>query len=83
MQSHGRVLAADLATEWHVPVDMVRRDLRELAEAGECRRVYGGALRMQPAAAHIHARMGENIALKKRTGQPYCGSFQSQTGGLH
>ncbi|AFW02409.1 transcriptional regulator DeoR [Gluconobacter thailandicus F149-1 = NBRC 100600] len=64
LRSHGRVLAADLATEWHVPVDMIRRDLRELAEAGECRRVYGGALRLQPDASHIRTRMGENVVLK-------------------
>ncbi|WP_337905509.1 DeoR/GlpR family DNA-binding transcription regulator [Gluconobacter japonicus] len=78
LQSHGRVLAADLATEWHVPVDMIRRDLRELAEAGECRRVYGGALRMQPAAAHIHSRMGENITLKNALASHTAGLFKAK-----
>ncbi|WP_202208016.1 DeoR/GlpR family DNA-binding transcription regulator [Gluconobacter sp. P5B12] len=64
LRSHGRVVAADLATEWTVPVDMIRRDLRELSEAGECHRVYGGALRLQPNASHIRARMGEKVPLK-------------------
>jgi DeoR/GlpR family transcriptional regulator of sugar metabolism len=45
---HGRVIAADLAAELGVSEDTIRRDLREMAAAGLCRRVYGGAL--PPAA---------------------------------
>lgn len=40
----GRVLAAELAEEFGVSEDTIRRDLRELASAGQCVRVYGGAL---------------------------------------
>jgi DeoR/GlpR family transcriptional regulator of sugar metabolism len=40
----GRVLAADLAVEFEVSPDTVRRDLRELDDAGMLRRVHGGAL---------------------------------------
>jgi DeoR/GlpR family transcriptional regulator of sugar metabolism len=40
----GRVLAADLVEEFEVSPDTVRRDLRELDEAGALRRVHGGAL---------------------------------------
>lgn len=40
----GRVIAKDAAAELGVSEDSVRRDLRELAEAGECVRVYGGAV---------------------------------------
>ena len=40
----GKVVAADLTTELGVSPDTVRRDLRELAEAGLLRRVHGGAL---------------------------------------
>ena len=39
----GRVLAGELASRFGVSEDTVRRDLRELAKAGQCRRVYGGA----------------------------------------
>jgi len=40
----GRVLSSDLASEFRVSPDTVRRDLRELDEAGLLRRVHGGAL---------------------------------------
>ena len=43
----GKVVAADLTAEFEVSPDTVRRDLRELADAGLLRRVHGGAL---PAA---------------------------------
>ena len=43
----GKVVAADLTAELRVSPDTVRRDLRELADAGLLRRVHGGAL---PAA---------------------------------
>ena len=44
LQTHGRVLAADLTAELDVSPDTIRRDLRELDEAGMLRRVHGGAL---------------------------------------
>jgi DeoR/GlpR family transcriptional regulator of sugar metabolism len=40
----GRVIAADLAVEFQISEDTIRRDLREMAAAGLCKRVYGGAL---------------------------------------
>jgi DeoR/GlpR family transcriptional regulator of sugar metabolism len=47
----GRLVAKDLAAELGVSEDSVRRDLRELAAAGLCQRVYGGALPVSPAIA--------------------------------
>src|ERR687895_181160 len=47
LQRDGKVVAADLSAELEVSPDTVRRDLRELDEAGLLRRVHGGAL---PAA---------------------------------
>lgn len=44
LNTHGRVLAADLAAELAVSADTVRRDLRELDDIGLLRRVHGGAL---------------------------------------
>lgn len=44
LEREGRVVAADLAQEFGVSEDTIRRDLRDLAKAGLCRKVYGGAL---------------------------------------
>lgn len=45
---NGKVLAAQLAIDFGVSEDTIRRDLRELARTGLCRRVYGGALSPAP-----------------------------------
>ncbi len=49
LNADGKVLAAQLAQDLNVTEDTIRRDLRDLAAAGLCQKVYGGAVRM-PAA---------------------------------
>jgi DeoR/GlpR family transcriptional regulator of sugar metabolism len=53
------VAANDLAAEFAVSEDAIRRDLRALAALGRCRRVYGGALPMSPATAPMAVRADE------------------------
>ncbi len=50
----GRVFAGDLAERFGVSEDTARRDLRELAKDGLCKRVYGGAL--APSAGSLGER---------------------------
>ncbi|ASY70878.1 DeoR/GlpR family DNA-binding transcription regulator [Sinorhizobium fredii] len=57
LRTDGRVLAADLARELNVSEDTIRRDLREMAAAGLCERVYGGALPIAPDAGSLSARV--------------------------
>ena len=64
LRTHGRVLAAELASEFGVSEDTVRRDLREMAAAGLCERVYGGALPVSPAGGSLKQRMG--FALERK-----------------
>jgi len=58
LQANGRVLAGQLASELSVSVDTIRRDLRELAAVGRCRRVYGGALPPAPRPGNHQQRVG-------------------------
>ena len=44
LRNEGRVIATELAEAFEVSEDSIRRDLRELAAQGLCKRVYGGAL---------------------------------------
>lgn len=60
LRTHGRVLAAELAREFSVSEDTIRRDLREMAAAGLCERVYGGAL---PLASDAGRPLIERAAL--------------------
>lgn len=53
----GKVLAVDLAERFGVSEDTVRRDLREMAARGECERVYGGALSLEPRHQSMSVRM--------------------------
>lgn len=64
LSRHGRVIAADLARELAVSEDTVRRDLRELARAGECRKVYGGALAPAPDLGSLAERQGAFVENK-------------------
>ncbi|MGY1690436.1 DeoR/GlpR family DNA-binding transcription regulator [Geodermatophilus sp. SYSU D01105] len=66
LRSEGRLVAKDLAAELGVSEDSVRRDLRELAAAGLCERVYGGALPVSPAVADHATRHTVAVASKER-----------------
>ena len=65
----GRVLAAALAQAFSTSEDTIRRDLRDLAGRGLCRRVYGGALPVSPASTSILVRVGEAIDRKAALGR--------------
>lgn len=64
LQRDGRVVAAELAAEFRVSEDSIRRDLRELAAAGQCKRVYGGAL-LAANFAPLRQRDAQHIARKQ------------------
>ena len=67
LAAEGRVLAGELATRFGVSEDTVRRDLRELAKAGQCRRVYGGAVAPAPfASTPVGLRAGHAVEEKTR-----------------
>jgi DeoR/GlpR family transcriptional regulator of sugar metabolism len=58
------VSAAPLAQEFAVSEDAIRRDLRALAAAGLCRRVYGGALPLVASARPFAARIDQDAEQK-------------------
>jgi DeoR/GlpR family transcriptional regulator of sugar metabolism len=62
----GRLVAKDVAAELDLSEDSIRRDLRELAAAGLCQRVYGGALPASPALADYAARQQVEPDSKRR-----------------
>lgn len=66
LRSVGKVVAKDIAAEIDVAEDSIRRDLRELAAAGLCTRVYGGALPAAPAAADYATRTTVATTSKER-----------------
>ena len=66
LRTDGRVVAKDLAAELGIAEDSIRRDLRELAAAGLCQRVYGGALPVSPAVADYATRGSLALDSKSR-----------------
>jgi DeoR/GlpR family transcriptional regulator of sugar metabolism len=66
LESQGKVSAKDAARSLGVSEDTIRRDLRELAAAGLCRRVYGGALPLPAAQVTYEERATLNTSGKSR-----------------
>jgi DeoR/GlpR family transcriptional regulator of sugar metabolism len=66
LRRDGRVIAKDVAGELGLSEDSVRRDLREMAAAGLCQRVYGGAVPASPAVADYATRRGVAVDSKAR-----------------
>ncbi len=64
LQATGRVLAAELAGTFGVSEDTIRRDLREMAASGLCRRVYGGALALAPSGKTLSERGDDRTQVK-------------------
>lgn len=64
LRTQGRVLASELAVEFSTSEHTIRRHLRELANAGHCKRVYGGALLTSPSDQPAATRMREGVARK-------------------
>ena len=59
----GRVVARSLARRFDLSEDTIRRDLRDLAAQGHCRRVYGGAVAPNAGPlAYRHALHSEEKA---------------------
>ena len=60
----GKVIASDLSALFGVSEDTVRRDLRDLDEAGLLKRVHGGALPRSPGVASYTVRQRQNVTAK-------------------
>lgn len=69
LKADGRLVAKDLSVELGISEDSLRRDLRELATAGLCVRVYGGAMPPTDAGVDHATRAGANVASKHRVGE--------------
>lgn len=65
LRRDGRVVAVELAQAFEVSEDSIRRDLRELAAAGLCKRVYGGALLPALTLSPLKQRRSEHSARKR------------------
>ncbi len=65
LTENDRVIARDLAEEFGTSEDAIRRDLRDLAAAGLCKRIYGGALALSPAHGGFAERVDTHLAAKR------------------
>ncbi|WEK60608.1 MAG: DeoR/GlpR family DNA-binding transcription regulator [Candidatus Microbacterium colombiense] len=66
LATEGRIVAKDVAAALGISEDSIRRDLRELADAGLCVRVYGGAVPVPPAEAPVTRRLQVATDSKER-----------------
>jgi DeoR/GlpR family transcriptional regulator of sugar metabolism len=66
LQDEGKVVARALADELGISEASIRRDLRDLAAAGQCQRVYGGAVPVSRAMVDYRSRAGVEPESKRR-----------------
>jgi DeoR/GlpR family transcriptional regulator of sugar metabolism len=64
IEQDGRIASAQAALDFAVSEDTIRRDLRELADAGLVDRVHGGALRKSKALHRFDKRLAINETQK-------------------
>jgi DeoR/GlpR family transcriptional regulator of sugar metabolism len=76
LRRDGKLVAKDLAVELGLSDDSIRRDLRELAAAGLCHRVYGGAVPASLALADYDTRKGVEPESKQRIAAYAAGLIQ-------
>lgn len=60
IEQRGRVTVSDLASRFEVTEDCIRKDLKLLAAEGRCRKVYGGATRIERSGGRT---VGERLNL--------------------
>src|SRR2546421_10577467 len=77
LRTDRRLVAKDLAAELGISEDSVRRDLRDLAAAGLCQRVYGGAVPVSPALADYATRTSVEPGSKQRVAAAAAALVQS------
>ncbi|MDO4850031.1 MAG: DeoR/GlpR family DNA-binding transcription regulator [Coriobacteriia bacterium] len=66
LEAHGRVAVTELAQSFDVTEDCIRKDLKQLANNGKCRRVYGGATAVQtPPELNVVDRIGTMVPQKR------------------
>jgi DeoR/GlpR family transcriptional regulator of sugar metabolism len=66
LEREGRIVAKEAAASLSVSEDSIRRDLRDLADAGQCIRVYGGALPVPAADRPFAERLALETDSKER-----------------
>lgn len=71
LQNHGQVTATELSKTFGVSEITIRRDLRELANEGSLRRIYGGAVTVHPEETEppVVQRISYNEEVKKMIGR--------------
>src|SRR5690606_41307592 len=83
---HNKVLSIDLCNEIAVSEDTIRRDLQELAEAGQLIKVHGGALSMafnevQFTPTNVYSRAQKKVIVNKALQLIQNGMFILTSGG--
>jgi DeoR/GlpR family transcriptional regulator of sugar metabolism len=73
LRRDGRLVAREIAHELGVTEGCVRKDLRDLAAAGLCQRVHGGAMPVSPALGTHASRSGIAPESKRRVGTTAAG----------
>ena len=68
LHSSGKVVVSHLAGELKVSEDTIRRDLLDLDQKGQLKRVFGGAIPLEKPVINFFDRETADVALKQQLG---------------
>lgn len=69
LHTSGKVVVSRLAVEFNVSEDTVRRDLLDLDQKGQLKRVFGGAIPLERPVINFFDRETADVELKQRLAQ--------------
>lgn len=81
LHSSGKVVVSHLAGELKVSEDTIRRDLLDLDQKGQLKRVFGGAIPLEKPVINFFDRETADVALKQQLAMRHW-NFWSRTSWL-
>lgn len=76
LHTSGKVVVSKLALELEVSEDTVRRDLLEMDQRGQLKRVFGGAIPLERPVINYFERETEEVELKQRLAEKALGFLE-------
>ena len=76
LHASGKVVVSQLAVELNVSEDTIRRDLLDLDQKGQVKRVFGGALPLEQPVINYFDRETTEVELKQRLAEKALGFLE-------
>lgn len=76
LHTSGKVVVSPLASELNVSEDTIRRDLLDLDQKGQLKRVFGGAIPLESPVMNYFERESKDVEMKQRLAEKALGFLE-------